>query len=195
MTEEQLADAVMRQEFKKNEKILFDFTYLDNSDALDDVIQNNIELIELDENFKESYQEIVVRFFDLFESIYVYYEDLRRFLDNVHQEHYIDHTIENILLNSEGKCLMLEIFYLYGVMLLLMDRLIPSIARERLVICYSRYVGQNASDLYTKVVKLVRGTGYYYDKESRKETLPKNYPVDFFNRFSIDKKLIEQLIN
>jgi len=55
MTEEQLADAVMRQEFKKNEKILFDFTYLDNSDALDDVIQNNIELIELDENFKESY--------------------------------------------------------------------------------------------------------------------------------------------
>jgi len=90
---------------------------------------------------------------------------------------------------------MLEIFYLYGVMLLLMDRLIPSIARERLVICYSRYVGQNASDLYTKVVKLVRGTGYYYDKESRKETLPKNYPVDFFNRFSIDKKLIEQLIN
>lgn len=90
---------------------------------------------------------------------------------------------------------MLEIFYLYGVMLLLMDRLIPSVARERLVICYARYVGQNASDLYTKVIKLVRGTGYSYDKESRKEQLPRNYPTEFFNRFAMEKKLIEQLIN
>lgn len=90
---------------------------------------------------------------------------------------------------------MLEIFYLYGVMLLLLDRLIPSIARERLVICYSRYIGQNASDLYSKVVKLVKGTGYTYDKEKGKETLPKNYPAEYFNRFFVEKKLIEQLIN
>jgi len=195
MTEEQLADAVMRQEYKKYEKIMFDFSYLDNADALDDQIQNNVDLIELDENFKESYQDIIVRFFDLFESIYTYYDDLKRFIENVHQEHFIDHTIETILLNSEGKCLMLEIFYLYGVMLLLMDRLIPSIARERLVICYSRYIGQNASDLYSKVVKLVKGTGYTYDKETRKEHLPKNYPAEYFNRFFIEKKLIEQLVN
>lgn len=36
MTEEQLADAVMRQEYKKYEKIMFDFSYLDNADVLDD---------------------------------------------------------------------------------------------------------------------------------------------------------------
>lgn len=90
---------------------------------------------------------------------------------------------------------MLEIFYLYGVMLLLLDRLIPSIVRERLVICYCRYVGQNASEQFQKVCKLVKATGYHYDKETRKETLPKHYPVDYFKRFFVDKKLVEQLIN
>lgn len=41
---------------------------------------------------------------------------------------------------------MIEMFYLYGVMLLLADRLIPAIARERMIVCYIRYKGQNFSE-------------------------------------------------
>ena len=47
--------------------------------------------------------------------------------------------MEAVLLDPEGKRLMLEAIYHYGVMLLLLDRLIPSIARERIVTCYVRY--------------------------------------------------------
>jgi len=80
-------------------------------------------------------------------------------------------------------------------MLLLLDRLIPSIARERIVICYLRYKGQNQSEYVNEVCKLCKGTGYSYDPKTQVEILPKNYPVDYFSRFSMDRILIEQLIN
>ena len=47
-------------------------------------------------------------------------------------------------------------------MLLLMDRLVPAIARERLVVCYIRYKGNNSSEYVNEVCKLVRGTAYQY---------------------------------
>ena len=50
-------------EQKKYEEILFDLSYLKNIDAIYSKIQNNIDKIELDENFKESYIEIIERFF------------------------------------------------------------------------------------------------------------------------------------
>lgn len=62
--------------------------------------------------------------------------------------------------------------YLYGVMLLLLDRLIPSLARERLVICYLRYKGQNASDYTNEVCKLCKKTGYVYNSTTKNEKLP-----------------------
>lgn len=80
-------------------------------------------------------------------------------------------------------------------MLLLMDRLVPSLARERLVICYLRYKGQNASDYTNEVCKLCRNTGYLYNKKTKQESIPKNYPSDYFSRYPMDKTLIETLIN
>lgn len=80
-------------------------------------------------------------------------------------------------------------------MLLLQDRLIPSLARERLVVCYIRYKGQNSSDFINEIYKLVKATGYHYNPRTRQETFPQNYPIDYFSRFNVDKVLIEQLIN
>jgi hypothetical protein len=80
-------------------------------------------------------------------------------------------------------------------MLLLMDRLIPAIARERLVVCYIRYKGNNSSDFVNEVCKLVRGTGYSYNPKTKEEKIPKNYPTDYFSRFSVDRVLTEHLIN
>ena len=71
----------------------------------------------------------------------------------------------------------------------------PSIARERLVVCYIRYKGQNSSDFVNDVCKLVKTTGYYYNPKTQAELLPKNYPCDYFGRFSIDRVLTEHLIN
>ena len=82
-------------------------------------------------------------------------------------------------------------------MLLLMDRLIPFLARERLVVCYIRYKGQNASDFTNEVCKLCKRTDYIYNGKTKTEILPKNqsYPVEYFARFPLDRTLIESFIN
>lgn len=80
-------------------------------------------------------------------------------------------------------------------MLLLLDRLIPALARERLVVCYIRYYSNTASALHTKVVKLCKKTGYSYNKKTREEIIPETYPVKYFDRYKLEKGLIEQLIN
>lgn len=85
--------------------------------------------------------EIIERFFLVFDSIYNYYKEFKTFISNVHEGYFIDWNLETILLNQEGKRLLIEVIYLYGVMLLLLDRLVPSLARERLVISYIRYKG------------------------------------------------------
>ena len=60
---DQATAQMLYYEQKKYEEILFDLSYLKNIDAIDSKIQNNIDKIELDENFKESYIEIIERFF------------------------------------------------------------------------------------------------------------------------------------
>jgi WASH complex subunit strumpellin len=68
-------------------------------------------------------------------------KDWESFIENVSEGYYIQHTFETIILNTEGKRLMIESLYLYGVQLLLLDRLIPAVSRERLVVSYYRYKG------------------------------------------------------
>lgn len=70
----------------------------------------------------------------------------------------------------------MESLYHYGVMLLLLDRLIPSVARERILTCYIRYMGSSASIYTTKVAKLCKGTGYMLMKQSGREIIPEKYP-------------------
>ncbi len=64
---------------------------------------------------------------------------------------------------------MVEMFYLYGVMLLLMDRLIPGPVREKLVVAYYRYKGSNQEiEHLNEVSKLTAKTGF----------LPAKNPLD-----------------
>jgi WASH complex subunit strumpellin len=60
-------------------------------------IQSSVQTIELDENFREAYMEIIERFFQLFESIYNYYKDFKTFISNVHEGYFIDYNLESIL--------------------------------------------------------------------------------------------------
>lgn len=125
--------------------ILYDFEYFkdNNQEIFDRRIQDSVELIEIDEAFKETYYEIIERFYTLFESIFSYYNQVSTYLTDINEGKYIEFTLEAILSDKEGKRLIIETIYLYGVMLLLLDRLIPSIARERILTCYIRYSGSS----------------------------------------------------
>lgn len=114
--------------------------------------------------------------------------------------YYIDFALENIIGEKEGKRLLIEVYYNYGVMLLLLDRLIPAIARERMMVCYVRYKGAFGTDNTTQVAKMLKGTEASFtqpDKGSSYTThnLPARYPMDYFGRFNVDRILIKNLIN
>ena len=55
---------------------------------------------------------------------------------------YIQQTLEGVLLDEDGKQLICEVLYLYGVLLLLMDARIDGTVRERMLIAYYRHKGQ-----------------------------------------------------
>jgi WASH complex subunit strumpellin len=112
--------------------------------------------------------EIIERFYNVFESIHQYYIEINEFIDKVATNYWLDYTIEGILLEKDGKRLLIEMFFNYGVMLLLLDRLIPSIARERIVVCYVRYKSSADSDLTTQVAKMCKSTGAIFDRTNRK---------------------------
>jgi WASH complex subunit strumpellin len=75
-------------------------------------------------------------------------------------------------------------------MLLLMDRRIPGIIRERMIISYYRYKGAATVQHMDEVVKLCRSTGYI--KGGKR---PVNYPEELFARFPIDSNMILLIIS
>mmetsp|Transcript_109148 Transcript_109148/g.151015 ORF Transcript_109148/g.151015 Transcript_109148/m.151015 type:complete len:217 (+) Transcript_109148:483-1133(+) len=120
---------------------------------------------------------------------------MKTFVNNLNEGQFLEYSLETVLESSDGKQLLTEAFYQYGVMLLLLDRLIPSVARERIVVCYLRYKGNTGSDHTTAVSRLCKGTGYYFNKKTGQTQMPEGYPAEYFSRFSVDRNLVEVLIN
>jgi hypothetical protein len=58
---------------------MFDFSYFSHSDAINAKIESSEKLLDLDEELRENYSEIVTRFFLCFESVYKYAVDLNRY--------------------------------------------------------------------------------------------------------------------
>lgn len=100
--------------------------------------------------------------------------------------------MESVFLDVEGKQLMCEALYLYGVMLIITDLHIDGIIRERLLVSYYRYCPQR-NDTQSKiddVCKLLRSTGFSNQGSKR----PSNYPEDYFRRISLNQTFVEIVI-
>eukprot|EP00735_Rhodelphis_limneticus_P001014 TRINITY_DN1155_c0_g1::TRINITY_DN1155_c0_g1_i1::g.17241::m.17241 TRINITY_DN1155_c0_g1::TRINITY_DN1155_c0_g1_i1::g.17241 ORF type:complete len:1147 (-),score=362.33,sp/Q54IR8/WASC5_DICDI/52.49/0.0,Strumpellin/PF10266.4/0 TRINITY_DN1155_c0_g1_i1:284-3724(-) len=171
--------------------LLFDFKYLKSADLYEAKMEGSEELQELDDEFKENHLELLERFYSLFESIYKYYLDLERYLDDLEEGIYIQHTLEDILINHDGKQLMAEAVYLYGAMLTLMDERIDGVIRERMLVSYYRYKGSSEIPNIDDVCKLCRSTGYSPSQGKR----PPNYPEEFFARFKLRSELVNMVIS
>lgn len=182
-------------EHEKYLQILFSYDYIQNKEAYDEKIKSNMEVYDMDQGFQDSYMEIIERFYQLFESIYMFWVDVNQYIADITDGKHIDYTMEAMLLDKEGKRLIIETVYHYGVMLLLLDRLIPSIARERIVTCYVRYKDTALTERTQKVAKLCKSTGYLYNRSTNTEEIPDKYPCDYYNRFKLRPTLIETLIN
>ena len=54
--------------------MLFDLSFLHKMDLIEKTINDSAELLELDETFKESYLDLIKRYYALFENIFQYYQ-------------------------------------------------------------------------------------------------------------------------
>ena len=110
-----------KAEQKLYQDVLLDFRYLKSPELYEHRIEASAELVERDEDVWLTHGPLIDRFFGLFESIYKYIKDFARCLQDLREGVYIQQTVEGVLLDEDGKQLMCEALYLYGVMLLLMD--------------------------------------------------------------------------
>lgn len=104
---------------------------------------------------------------------------------------YIQHSLDNILQEVEGKQLLCEALYLYGVMLLLLEENIPGFVREKILIAMYRLNGEGGLDNIEEVNKLCRNTGYIPGHNGKR---PKNHPESIFSRFAPNTELIRLVI-
>ncbi|OTF76996.1 WASH complex subunit strumpellin-like protein [Euroglyphus maynei] len=178
---------VFRMETSSNNRqnnineLIMDFNYFKSSDSIERRIENDEKLLIKDEEFRETYIELLSKFYLLFESIHRYAIDLERYLTELDDGIYIQQTIETVLMDHDGKQLLCEALYLMGVILLTMDREINGIVRERILVSYYRYSASRSCDSrIDDVCNLIRSTGY-----SSNTKRPTNYPEDFFKRTKI----------
>eukprot|EP01035_Chromulina_nebulosa_P017771 gene17771-23373_t len=173
----------------KYHEVLFDFHYLRDPEEYERKINASSELLELDIEFQENHIEILKRFYLLFESIYKYQFDLSKYVEDVKNGYYIHHSVDSILDDVNGKQLLSESLYLYGVMLLLMEELIPGHIREKILISLYRNNNDGSWQAIDEVIKLCRNTGYI-----PKQKKPKNHPEALFSRYAPDEELVRLVI-
>lgn len=190
------------------EPIVSDFAYFRQAEAREKSIESSERLLELDHAFRDQHVAIVRRFYKLFESIYVYLKDFLQFLKDLGDGVFIAQTLSNVLLNADGKQLVAEALYLFGVMLLLLEDRISGLVRERIVVAYLRYCGVAETDEFDRVRALTARTAWLpsppdasngADSSSSSpyasaKKRPKDYPESYFARFPIPAHVVDMVI-
>ncbi|KAF0307313.1 WASH complex subunit 5 [Amphibalanus amphitrite] len=166
-----------KEEGKKFAPVIFDFSYFQTSDAVEAKIEADDNLKKLDTQFKESYCNVISRFYMAYESIFKYAIDLNGYLSDLSEGVYFQHSLDNVFADADGKQLMCEALYLLGVQLLTAEH-IDGATRERLLVAHHRAAVQSAAAAchLDDVCKLLRSTGL---GESGRR--PANYPEHYFS--------------
>ncbi|XP_014473018.1 PREDICTED: WASH complex subunit strumpellin isoform X2 [Dinoponera quadriceps] len=180
-----------KQSVQKYGSIIIDFAYFKAASVYEQKIEDDSVLQETDEELRNNFSDILTRFYLAFESIHKYVTDLNFYIDELGDGVYIHQSLDSIMFNEEGKQLMCEAVYLYGVMLLLVDYHFEGRIRERLLVSYYRYNAQRSSSTRVDdVCMLLRSTGYVRTLSKR----PTNYPEEYFKRVPLRDFLIDLVI-
>ena len=179
------------EQHPKYADVLFDFRYLKTTEAHEERVESSAALLDLDEEFRENNLPLVERFFTLFDRIVRWHADFIRFLDDVDDGVYIQHTLESILADADGKQLTVEAAATFGLILVLLDERFDPLLRERVVIAYHRHKGASDIPNIDDVIALCRRTGY---DRCKPETRPKGYPEEYFARSALPRRFVESVV-
>ncbi|EGD78585.1 hypothetical protein PTSG_09277 [Salpingoeca rosetta] len=180
-----------RDDQVKYQHIVLDFSYFNSIELFDHRIDSSPEMQDLDEDFKETHYHLLSRFYLAFDSVYRYITDFVKFLSDLDDGVFIYQTLENVLSDTDGKQLLTEALFLYGVMLTTVDQRIPGPVRERLIVSFHRYCVNEAEQANIEaVIKLFRSTGYVHGVKR-----PEHYPESYFERIEIPKGFVRMVIS
>eukprot|EP00240_Pyramimonas_obovata_P005205 CAMPEP_0118948162 /NCGR_PEP_ID=MMETSP1169-20130426/47345_1 /TAXON_ID=36882 /ORGANISM="Pyramimonas obovata, Strain CCMP722" /LENGTH=428 /DNA_ID=CAMNT_0006894531 /DNA_START=334 /DNA_END=1617 /DNA_ORIENTATION=+ len=171
-------------------EILLDFRYFKVPEFYDSQLEPDPRLMELEDEFRENNMPVLERFFQLFDCVVRYYNDLLRFIEDLKDGLYIQQSLEGMLSDPEGKQLTIEAAYLHGVLLLLLDLRLDPKAKEIMVVCFYRYKGSADIPNVDDIIKLCRGTGY--NPKERQQVV--GYPEQYFARFPLPRRIMSMII-
>ncbi|KAJ6239983.1 wash complex subunit 5 [Anaeramoeba flamelloides] len=180
-----------KQTFLIYKTLFIDFQFLQNRSYYESQIENNEQLKDIDEEICDSYFEVIERFYNLFESIYKYGIQINSFVKDLNEGIFITQNLESLCADPDGQQILSEMLGLFGVMLLLMDKKIQGIIRERLIVAYIRYKGPTNLSDFDKVCDLCRKTGYIEENNKK----PNKYPETYFSRMKLPETLIELVLS
>jgi hypothetical protein len=138
-------DETLSEVATKYSRFLFDFSYLHNPEEAEASLttlvttttssstsslppfesEENNNVHELEREFTINHENSIIEFYNLFYSIYNYQNELHTFITDLITGYYIQYTVESVLLDRNGKILLCEVIWLLGIMLILMERLLP----------------------------------------------------------------------
>jgi WASH complex subunit strumpellin len=125
------------EDVNKYVPFLFDFSYLHNPEEWEASLslpaaqqqQQGAEspesLSELEREFAVNHRAAIEEYYELFYSIYEYQAEVNQFAADLTKGYFIQYTVESVLLDAEGRALLCEAVWLYGVMLIMMERFFP----------------------------------------------------------------------
>ncbi|XP_068228667.1 WASH complex subunit 5 [Palaemon carinicauda] len=182
-----------KAEQQKYGDVVLDFTYFKAPEGFNKKIEDSQALSDIDDEIRESHSSIIGRIYSAFESIHRYVSELNSYLQDLKEGVYIQRTLENVFTDEDGKQLMCEALYLYGVMLLVVDSVFLGLVRERIIVTRHRHAGQKASSdtNIDDVCKLLRSTGYSSIPGTRR---PSNYPEEYFKRVPLPSNYLSYVI-
>lgn len=179
---------------KYGELLNLDLSYFSgqNDEHFETKLESNEALKNADEELKETHVELLSRFYKLFESIHRYVTDLNAILQDLEEGRFIQNSLESIFLDVDGRQLLCEALFLYGVMLLTLDFHVSGPIRERILVAYFRYSGEQNSceSKLEDIAQLLRSTDYSNFMSKR----PPGYPESFFKRVLIPENYIRMVI-
>ena len=135
------------EEARKYAPFLFDFSYLHNPEEYEASLsdnnlsakedgsgknneqqqrhENDSNILELEREFAINHRQSIGEYIDLFYSIYDYQRRLNKFVEDLTRGYYIQYTVESVLLDLDGRALLCEAVWLYGLLLIVLERLLP----------------------------------------------------------------------
>ena len=181
-------DSYERHKFKP---LIFNFQYFRNLESCEDPFRKSLELSDLNEEFRESYTDIISRFYTLFRSIYIYIADYDKLLKQLNSKQFINYTLETALTSSNSRVLLAEGLYQFGLMMLILDLTIPGPVRESIIVSHYRYKGGAGIQNMDEVIKLCGASSL----SNRPDKVQKDYPVELFNRHPVDQRVVSAIID